>query len=62
MGFFVLPRGQKNMLGMLEITEREQRIYSVNDGAGFCAYLCTTTLALALPKDVLRARAQRCKA
>lgn len=35
---------QKNILGMLEITQRELRIYSANNDVGFCAYLCTTAV------------------
>lgn len=38
---FLFYKGtQQNMLGMLEITQREPRIYSVNNDTVFRAYLC----------------------
>lgn len=59
--FLFYKGSQKNMLGMSEITQRELGIYSVNNGVGFCAYLWPQLYALALPKDILGACAQRCK-
>lgn len=55
--FLFYKGSQKNVLGMLEMIQRELRIYIVNSGVEFWPRL----YALALPKDILWTCAQRCK-
>lgn len=48
--FLYYKGNQQGMLGILEITQREPSIYSVNNYVVSCAYLCATAVCFSFAR------------